>query len=79
MAIDEHTMDQTARYVEAESQKPQNQQNDKDCPKHCVPPLGQGAKFSGVAMSQDRSVLQSLRLGQSAGSAVPVAQRGGGA
>jgi hypothetical protein len=27
-------MNQTAGYMEAETQKPQHQDNDKDCPKH---------------------------------------------
>jgi hypothetical protein len=38
---DQQQVDETARYVETETQKPQNQQNHEDCPKHkCLPLAG---------------------------------------
>jgi hypothetical protein len=58
-------MDQAAGHMETESQKPENQQNGKDCPEHIWPSLSKsstdkmGQLWRGVAMTVNTLLMSS--------------------
>jgi hypothetical protein len=55
-------VDQTARDMETEAQKPQNQQNNENCPKHGCLPLAWLSALGVRLGSQDRFVFTSTEV-----------------